>query len=85
MRPRKFRRRRAALALLIIVLWLISCALVATRLAAPTWACDPGQYYDPSHQICQGSAPAYPRSGYGPWQNNYPGFPQSPPPGGWGQ
>jgi hypothetical protein len=63
---------------------------IAAAFAGKAVACDPGQYYDPSHQICQGSAPAYPQPGFGPWQNNYPGFPQAPgqpgyPGGGWGR
>jgi hypothetical protein len=59
-------------------------AIGAVYGAGKAFACDPGQYYDPSHQICQGSAPAYPRPGYGPWQNNYPGIPRDYPGGGWG-
>lgn len=36
-------------------------------------SCDPGSYYDPTHQICQPSPPAYQPPGYGPPQVNWPG------------
>lgn len=68
--------------------WLVVFFVVAMAfgmaLATKAYACDPGQYYDPAHAICQGSAPAYPQPGYGPWQNNYPGIPSQYPGGGWG-
>jgi hypothetical protein len=35
-------------------------------LGAPSvWACEKDNYYDPSHQICQPSPPAYTPPGYG--------------------
>jgi hypothetical protein len=53
------------------VVWLlVAIFAVQVVMAVKAYACDPGQYYDPDHQICQGSAPAYPKPGYGPWQNN---------------
>lgn len=65
-----------------VVLGLLVPMLVAfvagVLVASEAKACDPGQYYDPSHAICQPNAPAYPRPGYGPWQNNDPHAPYSP-------
>jgi hypothetical protein len=45
-------------------------AAIALAVAPQAQACDPSQYYDPSHQICQPSPPAYTPPGYGwPPQN----------------
>lgn len=58
------------------IIWLYAIPLMAGVLgligAAPeAHACDPGSYYDPTHQICQASPPAYPPPGYGPPRVNH--------------
>lgn len=62
---------------------IIGALLALSIIAAPqAQACESSQYYDPSHQICQPSPPAYTPPGYGwPPQNggsnygpSYPGF-----------
>lgn len=77
MSPRTKRR------IFAVALILDGLILTAGALAGEARACDPGQYYDPTHQICAGSPPAYPRPGYGPWDNNYPSATNSPG-RGWG-
>jgi hypothetical protein len=66
---------------LIVVVLPILLAFLAGILAAKAYACDPGQFYDPAHQICAPYPPAN-QPGWGPWQTNQP-----PPPGtpGWGR
>jgi len=46
---------------------------LATWMAPPAGACDPGSFYDPRHEICQPNAPDYP---WGP--TNDPSYPQLP-------
>lgn len=66
------------------LLWFVLVPLlvgIIVGIAIAPWArasCDPGQYYDPTHQICQGSPPAYPRPGFGnpPSNNPFPGGPR---------
>jgi hypothetical protein len=66
---------------LIMIILPILLAFVAGILAAKANACDPGNWYDPAHQICAPYPPAN-QPGFGPWQVNTP-----PPSGtpGWGR
>jgi hypothetical protein len=52
-----------------LLLVLMALALI---MAGHAWACDGGQYYDGTHQICQPNAPAYPLPGQGYQPSNAP-------------
>lgn len=66
-------------ALLPVIVGFILATVVQDHVRV-SWhsSCDPGQYYDPTHQICQGSPPAYPRPGYGHPPSNNPNPPLPP-------
>lgn len=62
-------------------IWLLVtiAAVFAVTWATKAYACDSGQFYDPAHQICQGTPPAAP--GYqqppsnNPWpHSHWPGY-----------
>jgi hypothetical protein len=70
MRPQRIRRIKQGAVLAAVLVGL------ALGEASKASACDPGQYYDRSHQICQGTPPAYPRYDQPPTNRPYLGGPR---------
>jgi hypothetical protein len=66
-------------ALLALLAAVASGVILGIQLAPPANACDPGNWYDPTHQVCAPYPPAYPPTNYpAPSNNPYP-------PSQWGQ
>ncbi len=60
-RRMSYRRLIGLVSMLTVVLALMAGAVA---FSPASYACDPGSYYDPSHQICQPYVPANPQPGY---------------------
>jgi hypothetical protein len=60
---------RASLGILGIFVFAM---LVGAALAPDAFACDPGNFYDPDHGICQNTPPYNPRPGFGYQPSNDP-------------
>lgn len=55
-----------------MVMFTLSGFGLGVLVASPAYACDYGSYYDPSHQICQGTPPAYQPPNFYPGPSNNP-------------
>ena len=60
-----------ALAFVVTFLAVLALAMIYRGAASSQANCDPGSWYDPTHQVCAPYPPAYPPNNYPP-PTNYP-------------
>jgi hypothetical protein len=58
--------------LLSFLVGIVFLLALSAALAPSAFACDPGNFYDPDHGICQNTPPYNPRPGFGYQPSNDP-------------